>query len=216
MATLMYSRMSLKKPKMIKKYGKKLVPFNFEEWLNNKELNVVDKNGYSVDVCMCDNDDNVRAVVIINGKAYDAEKKGLPIFFEVDDPEEKPFREFEVSDDAKDLLRNLRSDPQKTLIDTMCWFIGLCGTFGHYSFFTDKLWKKVDGFKDADEAEILNAFVCWWARYKFGYLFYPVGCSWATDYPERYDAEDTEFFDSHIGKYWPVIKAYYEWCNNQR
>lgn len=30
--------------------------------------------------------------------------------------------------------------------------LNLCGVFGHYPFFTDKLWQKVKGFEDADEA----------------------------------------------------------------
>ena len=35
------------------------------------------------------------------------------------------------------------------------FFVNLVGIFGHYDFFTKKLWKKVEGFKDYDEAEIL-------------------------------------------------------------
>lgn len=207
------SKESKKTPK--KTYGKKLIPFDYKQWLVNRELKVVDEDGYSVEVCSWANDDS-KHVVVINGRVHEADTIGLPIFFEVDDPEEKPFKEYEVSRNAVEFESKLRLDSKKTVIETMTWFISLCGIFGHHAFFTDELWRNVEGFENEDKAEIINAFICWWVRYEFGYLFYSVGCSWATNYPERYDAADTEMFDSHIGKYWPVIKAYYEWCENQR
>jgi hypothetical protein len=34
------------------------------------------------------------------------------------------------------------------------WCFELVGVFNHYRFFTDKLWRKVSGFKNKDEAEV--------------------------------------------------------------
>jgi hypothetical protein len=46
------------------------------------------------------------------------------------------------------------------------WFFNLVGVFCHYSFFTEKLWKKVKGFENKDEAESLD--------FCFGNLLYVV------------------------------------------
>jgi len=43
------------------------------------------------------------------------------------------------------------------------FFFGCIGYFNHYAFFTDKLWKKVEGFQDEDEAEVKCAFLSLWA-----------------------------------------------------
>ena len=38
--------------------------------------------------------------------------------------------------------------------DAFNFFFSLIGRFNHYAFFTKKLWKKVKGFEDEDEAEV--------------------------------------------------------------
>ena len=43
--------------------------------------------------------------------------------------------------------------------DSFNFFFSLIGIFNHYEFFTEKLWKKVDGFEDKDEAEVKCAFM---------------------------------------------------------
>ena len=57
--------------------------------------------------------------------------------------------------------------------------LSLCGVFGHHRFFTDKLWQKVKGFKNADEAEILNYFMIA-ELYSKGLYYCGVGSSWGS------------------------------------
>ena len=39
--------------------------------------------------------------------------------------------------------------------DIFTWAFDLIGYFNHYSFFTEKLWRKVEGFEYADEGNVL-------------------------------------------------------------
>lgn len=86
--------------------------------------------------------------------------------------------------------------------------LNLCGVFGHYKFFTDKLWKKIKEFKDADEADILNYFMLTELHSKKLY-YCPVGMSWGS-------LCDKETCEKYLQKFEKVRKAYIEWCMSQR
>lgn len=94
--------------------------------------------------------------------------------------------------------------------DAFEFFFELVGIFNHYSFFTKKLWKKVDGFKDKDEAEVKCAFMTMWAQRRLGIVTYPVGASWCT-----YDGS-RELFDEYIKAWRPVFMAYMDWQYKSR
>ena len=90
------------------------------------------------------------------------------------------------------------------------FFFGLIGVFNHLSFFTEKLWKKVNGFDDVDEAEVKCAFMSLWARQHLGIISYPVGASWSS-----YNG-DKVLYDEYINHWKPVFMAYEEWINKSR
>jgi hypothetical protein len=90
------------------------------------------------------------------------------------------------------------------------WFFNLIGVFCHYSFFKDKLWKKVKGFENEDEAEIIAAFMHYWLHYRYLCYTHTVGCGWFCDF----DSPDA--YHDYIKKYQPVIDAYEEWVIKQR
>ena len=50
------------------------------------------------------------------------------------------------------------------------FFFSCIGYFNHYAFFTKKLWKKVEGFEDTDEAEVTGfvilVSVCYLCHYE--------------------------------------------------
>ena len=94
--------------------------------------------------------------------------------------------------------------------DAFEFFFGLIGVFNHYSFFTEKLWKKVEGFKDKDEGEIKCAFMSLWTHHTLGIITYPVGASWCL-----YNG-DQEFFDKYLDAWMPVFKAFKVWADKQR
>lgn len=90
------------------------------------------------------------------------------------------------------------------------WFFNLVGVFCHYTFFTEKLWKKVKGFENRDEAEIKCAFMHYWLHHKYLCYTLPVGCSWFCD------LDSPESYDIYISEYKPVIDAYTLWQIKQR
>ena len=90
------------------------------------------------------------------------------------------------------------------------WFFNLIGVFCHYSFFTEKLWKKVEGFENEDEAEITAAFMHYWLHLKYLCYTLPVGCGWFCD------LDNPTAYDNYIEKYQPVIDAYEDWKTKQR
>lgn len=94
--------------------------------------------------------------------------------------------------------------------DALDFFFGLIGVFNHYSFFTEKLWKKVDGFKNEDEAEVKCAFMSLWTNHALGIITYPVGVGWCTN------NGDQESFDTYMDKWMPVFAAFKEWAEKQR
>lgn len=86
--------------------------------------------------------------------------------------------------------------------------LNLCGVFGHYEFFTDKLWKKVKGFKNADEAEILNYFMIS-ELYSKGLYYCSLGMTWGSPC-------DKETCEHYLEKFAAVGKAYREWRISKR
>lgn len=94
--------------------------------------------------------------------------------------------------------------------DAFDFFFSLLGIFNHYSFFTKKLWKKVDGFKDKDEAEVKCAFMSLWTQGKLGITTYPVGAAWGNFNGDR------ESFEEYIKEWKPIFTAYMEWYYKQR
>lgn len=94
--------------------------------------------------------------------------------------------------------------------DAFEFFFGLIGKFNHYAFFTKKLWKKVDGFKDKDEAEVKCAFMSLWAHRNLGIISYPVGAAWCC-----YNG-DKSCFDDYIRMWKPVFIAFMDWMYKSR
>jgi len=90
------------------------------------------------------------------------------------------------------------------------FFFGCIGYFNHYSFFTKKLWKKVKGFEDTDEAEVKCAFLSLWANSALGLTSYPVGSAWCNYYGS------TETFFEYIERWKPVFDAFNKWVESQR
>lgn len=86
--------------------------------------------------------------------------------------------------------------------------LNLCGVFGHHEFFTDKLWKKVKGFKNADEAEILNYFMISELHSK-GLYYCGLGMTWGSPC-------DKETCEQYLEKFAAVGNAYRKWCISKR
>ena len=89
------------------------------------------------------------------------------------------------------------------------WFFNLVGVFCHYAFFTEKLWKNVEGFEREDEAEIKVAFMHYWLHHKFNCYTLPVGCAWFCELTE-------DSYNSYIDRFKPVIDAYTNWQIEQQ
>jgi hypothetical protein len=94
--------------------------------------------------------------------------------------------------------------------DALDFFFGLIGVFNHYSFFTEKLWKKVDGFKDKDEAEVKCAFMSLWTNHALGIVTYPVGSAWSTRHVSMV------CFEKYLDEWMPLFMAFKEWADKQR
>ena len=94
--------------------------------------------------------------------------------------------------------------------DAFHFFFSLVGVFNHYAFFTEKLWKKVDGFKNKDEAEVKCAFMSLWTYNTLGITTYPAGASWCSF------NGDQDSFNHYIGEWLPLFIAFEEWENKQR
>lgn len=86
--------------------------------------------------------------------------------------------------------------------------LNLCGIFGRHRFFTDKLWQKVKGFKNADEAEILNYFMIA-ELYNKGLYYCGVGSSCGSPC-------DKETCEQYLSNFEVIGKAYGDWCISQR
>lgn len=94
--------------------------------------------------------------------------------------------------------------------DTLDFFFGCLGRFNHYGYFTNKLWKKVKGFENEDEAEVKCAFMSLWTKHTLGITTYPCGSAWCTIYGSE------EFFNSYVEKWKPVFEDFDNWCESQR
>lgn len=94
--------------------------------------------------------------------------------------------------------------------DAFEFFFGLIGIFNHYAFFTKKLWKKVEGFKDKDEAEVKCAFMSLWTNHVLGISTYPEGSAWCNYHGDR------ESFDKYMDEWMPLLVAFKDWANKQR
>ena len=93
--------------------------------------------------------------------------------------------------------------------DIFTWAFDLIGYFNNYSFFTEKLWRKVDGFEYVEDDEIKCAFMHYWLHNKFGYFTSPIGIV--------YFHETTESsYNMYISKYKPIIKFFEKWELDQR
>lgn len=101
---------------------------------------------------------------------------------------------------------NKLDDREKELSE---WFFDLVGYFNHYSFFTKKLWKKVEGFENEDEADIKCMFMHYWFHHKFGYFTMPCGSGWFTEL-------DKESYERYMKRYLPVREAFVKWKIEQR
>lgn len=73
-----------------------------------------------------------------------------------------------------------------------------------------KLWKKVEGFKDKDEAEVKCAFMSLWTNHALGISTYPVGSAWCNYHGDR------KLFDEYMNEWMPLFMAFKEWANKQR
>ena len=94
--------------------------------------------------------------------------------------------------------------------DTLKFFFGCMGCFNHYSYFTNKLWKKVKGFENEHEAEVKCAFLSLWTKHTLGITTYPCGSSWCTIHGNE------EIFNSYVEKWEPVFEDFDNWCIKQR
>lgn len=86
--------------------------------------------------------------------------------------------------------------------------LNLCGVFGQYRFFTDKLWKKVKGFKNTNEAEIFNYFMIA-ELYSRGIYYCGSGMTWGSPC-------DKETCEQYLANFEAIGKAYRDWRISQR
>ena len=94
--------------------------------------------------------------------------------------------------------------------DAFNFFFNLIGIFNHYEFFTKKLWKKVDGFENKDEAEIKCAFMSLWTKQMLGISTYPTGMNWSNY------CGNSKIFNEYIKEWTPVFEAFQDWAIKQR
>ena len=191
------------------------VKFDYQEWLKDTSQKIVNEKGHEVYAYDFGNEDRIKHCVIIDGKVYNMDSDNVPIYFQRYDPSDDSVRNTKVSEDAEEFQRATTTYEKKLVMDCINWFISMSGIFGHYAFFTKELWRKVPGFKKADKAEVIAAFLHWWVRYEYGFQNYPAGMCWSSDHPTSYDVDD-ECFNEYIEKYKPVFKAYTDWQYKQR
>lgn len=92
------------------------------------------------------------------------------------------------------------------LIKTLFYQISI---LSHYDYFKEKLWKKVEGFKKKDEAEVIIAFASALLQNK-GIYTQPCGCALCSFDWKQEDLED------YFNEYKPVFADYNKWCMAQR
>ena len=185
--------------------------FDIHSGRNLHKVDLVDKNGNPIDVYPTPDDS---AVFIIDGTAYSMEEAKDMLFEEIDDERIDVYKT-DVSDYAKEFQKNEDDCVKKKIRECSNWFFDLIGIFTHHAFFTQKMWKQVPGFEDEDEGEIIAVFMHWWFRDRYGFQNMPCGSAWSSSVPSVYNEND-ELFNDYINKYQPVLKAYSDWCENQR
>lgn len=89
------------------------------------------------------------------------------------------------------------------------WSFNMCGVFCHYRFFTKKLWRKVEGFKNEDQAEIHCAFMHKWLYEEFDIMSMPIGISWFAV------TKDKKLYENYMDSYKPVFDAYEKWTKEE-
>lgn len=89
------------------------------------------------------------------------------------------------------------------------WFFSFIGYFNQFSFFTNKLWKNVKGFKNHNEADIKCLFMHYWTHHEFHIYSRPFGISW-------FSLVSEDSYNKYIQEYQPVIDAFEEWQMQQR
>lgn len=95
---------------------------------------------------------------------------------------------------------------EEDLIKTLFYQIVI---LSHYDYFKKKLWKKVKGFENKDEAKVIIAFASALLRNK-GIYTQPCGCAWCSfDWKQ----EDLE---GYFKEYQPVFEDYGKWWMSQR
>lgn len=95
---------------------------------------------------------------------------------------------------------------EEGVIKTLFYQISI---LSHYDYFKKKLWKKVEGFKKKDEAEVIIAFASALLRDK-GIYTQPCGCALCSfDWKQ----EDLE---GYFKEYKPVFEDYNKWWMAQR
>ncbi len=178
-------------------------PFTIEGYLGGyKDATVVDKKGKKVDI----------EGLTLHELSKKEEKEELFFQIEVSDRSLYLVKNTEVSDRAKDFIKTVRS--REDVEKIAGWFMSLVGYFGHYAFFTKELWRKVKGFENEDEAEVILAFIQWWFRNEFGLQTQPCGCGWYGHFSKY--TEDDESFEDYIERYRPVFEAFTDWCRKRR
>lgn len=90
------------------------------------------------------------------------------------------------------------------------FFFGCIGRFNHYAYFTDELWRKVEGFKRKDEAEVKCAFLSIWTKYQLDITTYPVGSSWCCS------SGNESIFNDYVKEWKPLFDDFDKWCESQR
>lgn len=121
----------------------------------------------------------------------------------------------DVSQWAKNFQEQTSTEIKEKVYECAQWFTELVGYFGHYAFFTEKLWRKIEGFETTDEAEVICAFIQMWFRYRYGWQDMPVGCAWTRSTPTVYTEEDA-LFSEYIKQFQPVFIAFQNWKIKQR
>ena len=184
----------------------------FHSGKDYRQVDLVDKDGNPVDVYPSSDG---KDIFIIGGTAYSLDEANNGMLFEEIDDERIDVYKTDVTDYAKEFQSMEDDYVKKKIIECANWFFEVAGIFGHYAFFSQKMWKKVPGFERADEGEIIAVFLHWWFRYKYGFQNMPCGSAWSSNVPSVYNEND-ELFNDYINKYQPVLKAYSDWFVNQR
>lgn len=87
--------------------------------------------------------------------------------------------------------------------------IGFVYIFEQRAFFTQELWRDVEGFKDCNRTDIITAFLEYWLYNKYGFCTAPAWFDLCTPVSK-------ERFDEYMEIFKPVFDAYDKWIEEQR